>query len=156
MIRKQYFKSKTPVRKIHQSLATFGTSAMFFLIPLANCDTTLFLIAIIASKFTYGLSTGGENAIPTDLSNEFAPTIFSISNMICTTAGFAPQIMGPLLDMNPAILKHMWWYIFAGIAILNILGGLIFLIWGSAEAQNWGKIDEERNKNNNGNEVNFT
>lgn len=133
MIRKQYFKSKTPVRKIHQSIAVFGSSAALLLIPLADCNQALFLFAIIACEFAYGFSSGGENPIATDLSNDFGPMLFALGNMFCTTAGFAPQVMGPILDIDPNRLKHTWFYVLYFVAGFNALCGLFFVFFGSAE-----------------------
>lgn len=133
MIRKHYFKSKTPVRKIHQSFAVFGSSAALLLIPLADCNKAFFLFAITASEFAYGFSSGGENPIATDLSNDFGPMLFALGNMFCTTAGLAPQVMGPILDIDPNTLKHTWFYILYFVAGFNALCGLVFVLFGSAE-----------------------
>lgn len=141
LIKRRLLKSKTCVRKIFQSIATFGTSALFLLLPLTNCNPKAFLVVLLASMATYGATTGGEIPVPTDMSNEYASTIFAIANMICSSSGLAPQIIGPLLDMHPTAPKHTWWAIFSAVAVLNIIGGIAFLIWGTAEPKNWG-LDE--------------
>lgn len=143
LIKRRLLKSKTLVRKIFQAIATLGTSALFLLLPFTNCNQKGFLIVLLCSMATYGMTTGGEIPVPTDMSNEFASTLFALANMICSTSGLAPQIIGPLLDMNPAAPKHTWWTIFSVVAVMNILGGVVFLIWGTAEPQNWGEKAED-------------
>ena len=146
-MKRRYFSSRTRGRKTFQAISSFGLSALFLLIPFTNCSKIAFIGVLIAAMLPYGLSMGGSHSVPTDLSNQYAAIIYSINNMVCTTAGFVPEIVGPLLDGSPYSLKHTWWYIFAASALINIGGGVVFLAWGSSEPQPWtdnGKdADEE-------------
>ena len=118
------------------------------LIPLVNCDRTLFLIVLVSSQATFGMQAGGELPLPSDLTHEFTATLFAIANMFGMMTGFVgPYIAGMILDMEPSMPKRQWSYIIYFTSIINVIGGLIFVIFGSAERQNWGhsKDSEEDN-----------
>lgn len=145
IIRRQYFSSRTPVRKIFEGVCVFGTGAFLALIPLVGCDRTLFLLVLVASQATFGMQAGGELPLPSDLTHEFTATLFAISNMFGMITGFVgPYIAGIILDMEPSMPKRQWAYIIYFTALFNVAGGLVFVIFGSAERQKWGHAKEEK------------
>lgn len=140
VLRKKWFSSKTPVRKIFEGMATFGTSAFLVFIPLVGCDRTLFLVLLIASQATFGMQAGGELPLPSDMSHEFTATLFAISNMFGMSTGFiGPYLAGIVLDADPARPRRQWAYIIYFTAAFMVLGGIIFTLLASAEPQSWGK-----------------
>lgn len=143
IIRRQYFSSKTPVRKIFEGVCAFGTGAFLALIPFVGCDRTLFLLVLIASQATFGMQAGGELPLPSDWTHEFTGTLFAIGNMFAMITGIVcPYIAGIVLDMEPSMPKRQWTYIMAFTALFSISGGLVFVIFGSADRQNWGHAQE--------------
>ena len=101
---------------------------------------------------TYGMQAGGEIPIFSDLTNEYTATIFALAQTISMVTGFVPHAMGPLLDRSPQFIKHTWWNIFCIVAMFNMIGGLVFLKFASAERQNWHHFgieddnDDDENK----------
>lgn len=151
VIKRQWFASKTPVRKIFEGVATFGTSVFLLLIPLVGCDRTLFLVMLIASQATFGMQAGGELPLPSDMSHEFTATLFAIANMFGMSTGFiGPYLAGIILDMDPARPRRQWSYIIYFTAAFNVLGGLIFTLLASAEPQSWGKPEEKSTEGSDG------
>ncbi len=140
VIKRRWFASKTPVRKIFEGLATFGTSAFLLFIPLVGCDRALFLLLFIASQATFGMQAGGELPLPSDMSHEFTATLFAIANMFGMSTGFiGPYLAGIILDMDASRPRRQWSYIIYFTAAFNVLGGLAFTLLASAEPQSWGK-----------------
>lgn len=139
IIRRKIFSSKTKVRKIFQSIAMFGTAAFLVLIPLlSGCNQAVFLLIMVLSQATFGLLSGGELAIPSDMYNEGAATLFAIAQMMAMTTGFTgPYLTGLVLDLEPTKPKQQWAYIIYFTAALNCFGGLVFALFASAEPQNW-------------------
>lgn len=145
LIRRNLFRTKTPIRKIFEGIATFGTSACLLAIPFTGCNRAVFLTAMVASQATFGMQAGGEIPIPSDMTNEFTATLFAIENMFGMTTGFiGPYLTGMVLDMEPSLPKRQWSYIIYFTVAFNCLGGLIFCLFASAEPQKWGQSKQEQ------------
>ncbi|CAG2102001.1 unnamed protein product [Medioppia subpectinata] len=126
---------KTLLRKLFETTATIGSGICLAAIPLAGCNDTLAMLAC-------GMIAGGESAVIADISGNFTATVFAIGNTIAFTCGFiTPLVIGYILDASDQT-RRQWSYIFYMSAALNILGGLVFAIFGSAKRQDWD-MDEE-------------
>ncbi|CAG2106262.1 unnamed protein product [Medioppia subpectinata] len=85
----------------------------------------------------FGVSAGGEIAVVADMTNNFTATVFAIGNTIAFTTGvITPLVVGYILDASDQT-RRQWSYIFYMSGALNILGGLVFAIFGSAKRQDW-------------------
>ncbi|CAG2102000.1 unnamed protein product [Medioppia subpectinata] len=126
---------KTLLRKLFETTATLGSGICLAAIPLSGCNDTLAMIAL-------GMIAGGESAVVADLSGNFTATVFAIGNTIAFTCGFiTPLVIGYILDASDQT-RRQWSYIFYMSAAINILGGVVFAIFGSAKRQDWD-MDEE-------------
>lgn len=123
-------------------MAVFGTSQCLLLLSSADCDRPSFLTLILLGMAFLGLQAGGEMVVYADLTTDYAATVFAIAQTVGLVAGFLPHAMGPLLDRSPAHLKETWWAVFKGVALFNVLGGVVFLAGGSAEQQHWEEEGE--------------
>ena len=54
-----------------------------------------------------------------------------------------------VLDMEPTMPKRQWSYIIYFTAAFNCLGGLVFVLFASAEPQNWGQSKNHSEDYNN-------
>lgn len=132
------FKSKTFVRKLFQSLSSFGSAVCLAIVPYLSADVNIFLLLMVFSMLFIGLQSGGIIALPTDLTTEFSATVFTILYLPAITNGFVcPWIIGWILDLNRAHAQHQWLIIWLLTAALQMAGGLAFVIWGSSQKQNW-------------------
>ena len=123
-------------------MATFGSGLFVGLVPFFGCDTTMFLILICLSMIFFGMQAGGEIPIPSDMSSKYSATIFGLANMCGMTTGFiGPIVIGAVIDSSPEHARRQWAYIFYFTGLFNILGGIIFLLFGSAKPQEFGKKD---------------
>lgn len=146
MIKSNRLKKNT-VRKIFQFLSHILGSLSLALVPLVNCNSNLFLFVMIVSMFLNGYQSGGLIPLPSDLSNEYSATIFSIFNMIGMTTGFiCPLVIGFILDYNPKHFKHQWWIVIYINVVIRLIGGIIYLTLISIERINWDKEETSPEK----------
>lgn len=149
-----WISDKTVVRKLFESLATFGSGLMVVGVPLIGCDSVMFLVLICVSMVFYGMQAGGEIPIPVDMSAKYSATLFGLANMCGMTTGFiGPFVVGAVIDSDPEHARRQWSIIFYFSGAFNMLGGLIFLLLGSAKPQEFGnkrrqslEADREHNK----------
>lgn len=139
LIKSNRFKKQT-VRKSFQFLSQILGSLSLALVPLVNCNCNLFLVVMIVSMFLNGCQSGGLIPLPSDLSNEYSATIFSIFNMVGMTTGFiCPLVIGFILDYNPKRPKHQWWIVIYINVVIRLIGGIIYLTLVSIERIKWDK-----------------
>lgn len=137
-IKRKLLNSKTRIRKMFNSINSIGSFISFCLIPQANCNL-VFLFAFSSLQMIFqGVQSGGLIPLVTDLTNEHSPTLNGFAAMISmSSACILPFLIGVLLDAFPNTLKHVWWNVFYSIAVLQFVAGSTFIVWGSAEMQNW-------------------
>lgn len=130
--------SRTTVRKLLESVATFGTGAQLVLISFTACDSTHFLLLMAGVSLIYGIQAGGESPIVSDLTSRFSGTVFGISNSLAMSTSFiVPMVIGAILDHHVYNPRHAWHMVFYSLAALALAGGLVFLIFVKAEPQGW-------------------
>lgn len=135
---------KTKVRKIFEGVGTLGTAVFFALISFTDCDRFAFLALMVGAMLTHGMQAGGEFPIASDLTNRFSATLFGLSNFIAMIPGIVmPYAIGAVLDAHPDRIRHQWWNIFYVISGVNVLGGIIFLVFATAEPQDWDWVEKE-------------
>ncbi|XP_054158498.1 putative inorganic phosphate cotransporter [Oppia nitens] len=106
--------SKTFSRKLFESFATIGSAICLAAIPWAQYMT-----------------------------NNFTATVFAIANTIAFTCGFiTPLVIGYIVEASPDQRpRRQWSYIFYISAAISVLGGIVFLVFGSADRQPWDRDD---------------
>lgn len=132
--------TKTKIRKLFECLGTFGAAIFTALVPLLKTSgESLFLALMFGTAFFLGLEAGGEAPIYPDLSAQFSATLFGIANMVTMSSGFlSPYIVGTILDSDHSNPASQWAIIFYLTSGLNAIGGLMFMLFASAERQEWG------------------
>lgn len=127
--------SKTATRKLFESVALFGSAVCLVLMTFVGCHQWLAITLLVMTTATYGLVTGGDIPNVTDLTTKYSGTVFALGNTSAAIPMFlAPYLVGLIINSNPASI-HLWNYVFYLSALLNVLGGLIFLAFGSGEMQ---------------------
>ncbi|XP_054720297.1 sialin-like [Uloborus diversus] len=132
--------SATKIRKGFEAFALFGPAVCTALIPLVGCNKNV-IIALLALAMAFlGLCGGGHVAMPSDMAPHHAATIFGFVNGIGSTAGiFSPLFAGFLLENAHASIDQ-WSAVFYTSAGFYLIGGLVFLVWASAEKQPWAHV----------------
>ncbi|XP_067144874.1 sialin-like [Centruroides vittatus] len=140
--------SITNIRKISQTIGTFGSAACILAISFLGCESTEIIICLIIAMACYGFNNSGEVVIVFDLAPEFAGVLFGLSNgLCCISAILAPYVAGIILEKYEGDLVQ-WNYIFYMTSFAYFLGGVIFLLGATAEVQPWAINTDKRQDSN--------
>ncbi|XP_042909061.1 sialin isoform X1 [Parasteatoda tepidariorum] len=131
------------VRKFCTAVCGFGQTLAFIGVCFAGCDFTLnvvfFTCAIVIGGFYYS----GYNLTHLDLSPEYAGTLMGVTNTLSNIPGFlAPFVVGALTEHQQTL--HQWKIVFGIVIAVLIVSFLFYVIFSSAEKQDW--IAEEEQK----------
>lgn len=99
-------------------------------------QTTVIGLLILGSIFQ-AFDAAGNIPNPGEVSKNFPTTVFAIVNMLNTSAGFiVPFLIGHILKWRADYpLLETWSIVFYLAAVISFCGGVIFLLFGSAERQ---------------------
>ncbi|CAG2102003.1 unnamed protein product [Medioppia subpectinata] len=126
-----------PVLAVYLAKFTMNWNYVLFLLKLPAYFSSVFKYPVDKGMLLFGVSAGGEIAVVADMTNNFTATVFAIGNTIAFTTGvITPLVVGYILDASDQT-RRQWSYIFYMSGALNILGGLVFAIFGSAQRQDW-------------------
>ncbi|CAB3405764.1 unnamed protein product [Caenorhabditis bovis] len=130
--------------KLSQSVANFGAATALICIAFF-VDCTNPTLAFIIFCFMYGCMgtfVSGFYTSLLSLAPRYTATMSSIS-VFCAMMGrlLTPAIVG-LIKKEGNLAE--WQMLFLLSAFANVMCGVIFLIFGSGELQDWGKEDEEK------------
>lgn len=137
---------KIHVRKLFQTLATFGQMACFASVPICGQNEGLIILLMFASIVFKACANGGDIMVPGDLSPEFAGTIFAFANSVGNTAGFIVPLCAGFFVKDSAHNRDSWVPFWLTTALIMAVSGLIFLVFGETRRQDFSK---EPNDNNN-------
>ncbi|MBI1808566.1 MAG: ACS family MFS transporter [Gemmatimonadetes bacterium] len=121
-------RSATVVRKIMQSIGSFGIATFLLLLPLAGSATTgMFLMCAAAGALGFTLAGFAPNCF--DIAPRHASVIWGISNTFATIPGIVGvAVTGWLVQRTGGYTAP-----FVVTASIAIVGGVVFLIAGSGE-----------------------
>ncbi|KAK6746608.1 hypothetical protein RB195_000094 [Necator americanus] len=134
--------------RLSQSVASFGCAGSFLLIALL-VDCTQTVLALVLFCIMYGTMSGFTSGFYTSLLS-LAPRYTGAMSALSLFAGMLGRLVTPVIVgfVKKTGSLSEWRILFCTVATLNIVAGIIFLIFGSGEVQEWGKDDvkEERKK----------
>jgi MFS family permease len=81
-----------------------------------------------------------------DIAPGYSSIIFSVSSTISTIGALVSNIIAGLVIKQP-ILED-WRKLFILFSIIYIIGGVIFLLYGSAIPRKWATLNSEKSKQN--------
>lgn len=137
--------SKTTVRKVFQSVASFGVAIILLGVSFSVCHNRLTQILLMIMFFLTTFGSGGEAQIPLDISERYAGTIHAIGSSFAVSGAIEPILVGFLLRGH-ASDKDSWAAVWMGASAIACLGGLVFLIFGDATIQPFDALDIESNR----------
>lgn len=95
----------------------------------------------------FGLRSGGDTPLVTDMTNKYTGTVLAIGNTVGQIGGIAgPSIIGYIVNPDQYSIK-LWSYAFYSGAILNTFGIITFLIWADPSIQPWDNDNTNYNEN---------
>ncbi|KAL9881863.1 major facilitator superfamily transporter 10 isoform 2-T2 [Glossina fuscipes fuscipes] len=146
MLRKRYI-SLINSYKLWNSIASIIPSLGLIGIVYVGCswEWVTFMLAGVGS-FAGAIYAGNQmNHI--SLSPRYAGTMYGITNSAANICGFlAPYVIG--LIINHSETFSQWHIVFWLAAYLNIGGNIVYLLFASAEEQNWSIYHGQRTANN--------
>ncbi|KFM77915.1 Sialin, partial [Stegodyphus mimosarum] len=137
-----YLRSKknfnpTTVRKGFQLIAMMGPAITTALIPVVGCDKNSVIALLTLAMAFLGFCGGGHVSIAVEMAPHYTATIFGlVSGIGCTAGIFSPLLAGLLLDNAHASIEQ-WRLVFYISSGFYMFGGIIFVLWASAERQSW-------------------
>ncbi|XP_067126495.1 sialin-like [Centruroides vittatus] len=141
--------SITNIRKICETIATFGPAACILAISFLGCESTNVIICLMVGMGCFGFSASDDIAIALDLAPEFAGVIFGLTDSLYNAAGiFSPYVSGVILDKNQGDMIR-WSYVFYMVSSAYILGGVIFIFGATAKVQPWASTNTDNKKQDN-------
>jgi MFS family permease len=127
---------KIHVRKLFQSLATFGQLACFVSVPICGANKGLIIMFMFSAIVFKACANAGDIMVSGDLSPEFAGTIFALANSIGNTAGFFVPILAGVI-VQEQYVREQWTPFWLTSAAIMGCSGLIFLVFGETRRQNY-------------------
>lgn len=129
---------KIHVRKLFQSIATFGQMVCFVSIPICGANRGLIILLMFSAVVCKTCANAGDIMVAGDLSPEYAGTIFAFANTIGNTAGFLVPLLAGVIVENP-YEREQWTPFWFTTATIMGCSGLIFLIFGETRRQDFEK-----------------
>nr|XP_042910673.1 putative inorganic phosphate cotransporter [Parasteatoda tepidariorum] len=141
-LRKSNKMSITAIRKLMNSIGTFGPGLALIAVNFAGCRAELIIALLCIAMALSGFAYSGYNVTHMDMCPDFAGTLYGVTNSIANISGvLAPMTVG-ILTSNSATLAS-WSKVFYTTAAVYIACGVIFAMFASAELQPWGTANSE-------------
>ncbi|CAG2052924.1 unnamed protein product [Timema podura] len=119
-----------------------GSGLCLLLITLVGCNSTAIVALLVITMFFQGSYCGGSNVNVLNLGPNYAGSITGISLTISNTMGIlSAQIDGILIEGNQTL--GQWKKVFYTTIAATIIPYIFYLIYGSAEEQEWNKQEVE-------------
>jgi len=81
-----------------------------------------------------------------DIAPAYSSIIFAVTSTISTIGALTSYIIAGLLIKQPVL--EDWRKIFIIFSIMYIIGGVVFLVYGSAVPRKWATLKSEKSKQN--------
>lgn len=137
--------SKTNARKFFQTVSMLGQAACLALVPFTGCSRAAAFTALGAANFFAGLHSGGFLLLVGDMTDNFASTLYAITNLLTYAVSIvAPYLVGLVLEARD--LKHrrqQWDLLFFITCGILVAGALLFDLLASAQRQAWDMPERE-------------
>ncbi|KAI1724021.1 major facilitator superfamily domain-containing protein [Ditylenchus destructor] len=142
-LKRKKIMSSTTASKLFNSIGSFGCAFSFLMIAFFADCTNVVLVAVMLA--IYGISfAGGISGFYTSMlcvAPAYTGTLTSLSQFFSYVGNaLAPTVVA---FFNKTGSSDEWAMIWCVVAILNILGGIFFLIYGSADIQPWAMSDDK-------------
>ncbi|CAJ0584234.1 unnamed protein product, partial [Mesorhabditis spiculigera] len=132
----------TKLGKFFQTISCFGSALFVVLLCFVpSCENPIVAVPLLLG---YGLSFSclvpGYFTSVLSIAPPYTGTITSLSTILGTIG----SMLGPLILslINYLELEHKWPILFCSSALVQGIGGIIFLTWGTAEVLPWARLDK--------------
>uniref|UniRef100_A0AC34RCC1 Uncharacterized protein n=1 Tax=Panagrolaimus sp. JU765 TaxID=591449 RepID=A0AC34RCC1_9BILA len=138
--RKRRILTSSSACRVFQSIASFGGALVYLVMAVyVDCSTPLAALLLLA---IFGFCFGG--AIPGSFTSSLciAPSYTGMIASFTLVAGCFGNILAPaaVAVLVKQGTRFEWSIVFFCVALVNILGGGIFFVYGTAKIQPWAKM----------------
>uniref|UniRef100_A0AC34RAA6 Uncharacterized protein n=1 Tax=Panagrolaimus sp. JU765 TaxID=591449 RepID=A0AC34RAA6_9BILA len=139
-LKKRRILTSSSACRVFQSIASFGGALVYLVMALyVDCSTPLAALLLLA---IFGFCFGG--AIPGSFTSSLciAPSYTGMIASFTLVAGCFGNILAPaaVAVLVKQGTRFEWSIVFFCVALVNILGGGIFFVYGTAKIQPWAKM----------------
>jgi MFS family permease len=131
MTSSQQNRNKTIQRKVFQSAASFGTAICLIFMTRYDCDIFISMSCLLLLSCFIVMGTGGELQIAYDMTSRYPGTLHGMACTLSVSGWLAPPLYGLILG-DQASSRARWSIVWYSTAAINLLGGLIFVLFADA------------------------
>lgn len=142
--------SKTNLRKLMQSIASFGSAICVFLMTQYDCNIMFSMSMLLILSCCLVMGTGGELQIPYDMTSRYPGTLHGIACTLSVSGWLAPPLIGLILGDQPSS-RYRWSLVWYLTALINLIGGLVFVLFADASPRDFDHQGSEKRQRNGGN-----
>ncbi|EFN73550.1 Vesicular glutamate transporter 1 [Camponotus floridanus] len=137
--------SLTNVRKMATFVCT-GVQGIFIIaLGFSGCHPLFAIIFMMAGTAVNGAISAATLTSLVDLGPNYASILLGFANMMITWAGFiSPALVGILTNNNQTM--EQWRLVFLIAAANSIVGGIIYIIFGTSKEQPWNQYVKVNSK----------
>ncbi|XP_075258217.1 sialin-like [Convolutriloba macropyga] len=136
-LREQHLVTTTFIRKANQMISAVFPAIFLVAAGYAECWSELAVFFLCVAGFFFGFFYAGGYCNNVDIAPYFSGACVALATAIGSLpSSFMPIAVGLLIDDNVHSAK-LWLKCFYLMGFISILGGFLFLILGSGEAQPW-------------------
>uniref|UniRef100_A0A1B6CYE8 Putative inorganic phosphate cotransporter n=1 Tax=Clastoptera arizonana TaxID=38151 RepID=A0A1B6CYE8_9HEMI len=134
-INKKKLLSLSTAKKMWNTIGMWLPAAALLGVTMTSSLTTTIILLVAAIALNFGIFFGFlTNHL--DLAPNFASILLGLTNSLSNSASFiAPLVAGAILKDESDI--NQWNTVFYIIALIFVIGNIVFLIFGTAELQTW-------------------
>ncbi|XP_029166244.1 putative inorganic phosphate cotransporter [Nylanderia fulva] len=130
--------STTNVRKLATFVCTVVQGILIMGIGFSGCHPLFAVIFMMTGTGVNGAISASTLTSLVDLSPNYASILLGFANMIIAWAGFiSPAIVGILTNNNQSV--GQWRLVFLIAAVNSIVGGIIYILFGTSKEQPWNQ-----------------
>jgi MFS family permease len=142
VIRKGYL-SRTNTRKAFSLISGILNGLMVFCIPYAGCNVIFLQCILFSQAICSGFAAASDVSLPAEMTKNYPAFCYSVVNTVGILGGFlAPWLSGIILDTF-ADKWLAWCFIYRYSGIQSFVVTLIFLLFASADRQDFDLTSEE-------------
>lgn len=130
--------STTNVRKLATFICTVIQGILIMALGFSGCHPLFAIIFMMTGTAVNGAISASTLSSFVDLSPNYASILLGLANMIIAWTGFiSPAIVGTLTNNNQTV--GQWRLVFLIAAANSIVGGIIYILFGTSKEQPWNQ-----------------
>lgn len=131
--RRPFGLTKTAIRKLFQSTASYGIALCMLLLAFNGCDSLYLNIVLQLLSFLCMFTAGGETMLPYDLSERYPATIMAVANSIANFSASITTTLCSIILGKEDTSYYRWSILMFAISGANFIGASIFNLVVRAE-----------------------